>query len=209
MEPWGTSNRVPSLTRNSMALTETTSTATLSTGNAHLRPQPGEYAPYYDRYISLVHHGDKPGNDILAALEDQRRQTLLLLSGRTEADGDLRYEPDKWTMKEVLGHINDTERIMSYRALRIARGDQTPIEGFEQDDYVRNGPFALRPLEDLIEDYIAVRRATVSLFRNLDDEAWTRRGVANNNEISVRALAYVIAGHELHHRRILEEKYLK
>jgi hypothetical protein len=181
--------------------------ATNSTATASLRPQPGEYAPYYDRYISLV-----AGNDVFAALtalDDQRRQMLLLLSGRTEADGDLRYAPEKWSLKEVLGHINDTERIMSYRALRIARGDATPIEGFEQDDYVRNGPFARRTLADLIEDYIAVRRATVSLFRNLDEAAWTRRGIANKNEITVRALAYIIAGHELHHRRTLEEKYLK
>jgi hypothetical protein len=183
------------------------STATNSTATAYLRPQPGEYAPYYDRYISLV-----PGNDVLAALtalEDQRRQMLLLLSGRTEADGDLRYAPEKWSLKEVLGHINDTERIMSYRALRISRNDATPIEGFEQDDYVRNGPFGRVPLADLIEDYIAVRRATVSLFRNLGEAAWTRRGVANENEVTVRALVYIIAGHELHHRRIIEEKYLK
>jgi len=179
-------------------------TATTSTANAYLRTQPGEYAPYYDRYLSLV-----PGNDILATLDEQRRQMLLLLSGRTEADGDLRYAPEKWSVKEVLGHINDSERIMSYRALRIARADATPIEGFEQDDYVRNGPFARRPLADLIEDYIAVRRATVSLFRNLDEPAWTLCGVANKNEISVRALAYVITGHDLHHRKILEEKYLK
>jgi hypothetical protein len=187
-----------------MPLTETTPAATPSTAAAFLRPQPGECAPYYDRYLSLV-----PANDILARLEDQRRQTLLLLCGRTEADGDLRYAPDKWSLKEVLGHVNDTERIMSYRALRISRADATPIEGYEQDDYVRNGPFARCPLADLIEDYIAVRRATVSLFRNLDEAAWSRRGVANQNEVTVRALAYIIAGHELHHRRIIEEKYLK
>jgi hypothetical protein len=167
-------------------------------------PQPGENAPYYDRYISLVQ-----SNDILATLDEQRRQMLLLLSGRTEADGDLRYAPEKWSLKEVLGHINDTERIMSYRALRISRGDETPIEGFEQDDYVRNGPFTRRSVEDLVEDFIAVRRASLSLFRNLDEAAWTRRGVANKNEMTVRALAYIIAGHELHHRRILEERYLK
>ena len=180
-----------------------TPTATNS-ATASLRPQPEEYAPYYERYISLV-----PGTDVLAALEDQRRQTLLLLSGRAEADGDLRYAPDKWSLKEVVGHVNDSERIMSYRALRISRGDQTPIEGFEQDDYVRNAPFAQRSLADLIEDYIAVRRATVSLFRNLDVRDWNRRGVANKNEVTVRALAYLIAGHELHHRQIVEEKYLK
>jgi hypothetical protein len=181
-----------------------TSTQTTPTAAARLRPQPGEYSPYHDNYISLV-----KANDVLTALEDQRRQMVLLLSGRTEADGDLRYAPDKWSLKEVLGHINDTERIMSYRALRISRGDQTPIEGFEQDDYVRNAPFARRSLSDLIEDYTAVRRATVSLFRNLDEPAWTRRGVANKNEVTVRALAFIIAGHELHHRRIIEAKYLK
>jgi hypothetical protein len=175
-----------------------------STATPSLRPQPGEYAPIYDGYVSLV-----PGNNVLAALDEQRRQMLLLLSGRTEADGEIRYAPDKWSLKEVLGHVNDGERIMSYRALRIARGDATPIEGYEQDDYVRNSPFGQRPLSDLIEDYIAVRRATVSLFRNLDEAAWARRGVANKNEVTVRALAYIIAGHELHHRRIIEEKYLK
>jgi hypothetical protein len=181
-----------------------TLTATNSTATAYLRPQPGESAPYYDRYISLV-----PGSDVLAALDEQRRQTLLLLSGRPETDGDLRYAPDKWSLREVLGHLNDTERIMSYRALRISRGDKTPIEGYEQDDYVRNSPLARRPFPELIEDYIAVRRATFTLFRNLDEGAWSRRGVANKNEVTVRALAYIIAGHELHHRRIIEEKYLK
>jgi len=202
MEPWGTAKIACYPSRGIMTSTQTTPTATPSTATA--RPQPGEYSPYHDNYISLV-----KGNDVLAALDNQRRQMVLLLSGRTEADGDLRYAPDKWSLKEVLGHINDTERIMSYRALRISRGDATPIEGFEQDDYVRNSPFAHRPLADLIEDYIAVRRATISLFRNLDEPAWTRRGVANKNEVTVRALAFIIAGHELHHRRILEEKYLR
>lgn len=166
------------------------------------RPEPIEYAPYYERYISLV-----SGSDILTTLESQRRQMLLLLSGRDDVDGDFRYAPDKWSAKEVLGHVCDTERIFAYRALRISRGDRTPIEGFEQDDYVRNGPFAVRPLAELIEDYIAVRRATLTLLRNLDEQAWLRRGIANKNEVSVRAIAYTMAGHELHHRRILEEKY--
>jgi len=170
------------------------------------RPQPGEYAPYYDRYISLV-VSNAQSEDILDTLDQQRRQTMLLLCGRDEEDGDFRYAPDKWSAKEVLGHICDTERIFAYRALRIARADATPVEGFEQDDYVRNGPFAQRPLADLVEDFIAVRRATLSLLRNLDEAAWSRRGIANKNEVSVRALAYIIAGHELHHRRILEEKY--
>jgi hypothetical protein len=166
------------------------------------RPEPGEYAPYYDRYISLV-----AGSDILPTLDAQRRQTMLLLSGRDESDGDFRYAPDKWNAKEVLGHVCDTERVFAYRALRIARGDRTPMEGFEQDDYVKHGPFASAPMAEMVEDYIAVRRATLTLLRNLEEAAWVRRGVANKNEVSVRGLAYIIAGHELHHRRILEEKY--
>jgi DinB superfamily len=166
------------------------------------RPEPGEYNPYYERYISLVE-----GADILTTLDAQRRETMLLLCSRNDADGDFRYAPDKWSAKEVMGHVCDTERIFAYRALRISRADRTPIEGFEQDDYVRNGQFARLPLEEIVEDYIAVRRATLTLFRNLDEAAWTRRGVANKNEVTVRALAYIIAGHELHHRRILEEKY--
>jgi len=166
------------------------------------RPEPGEYAPYYERYVSLV-----SGTDILGTLEAERRKTLLLLSGRDEADGDFRYAPDKWSAKEVLGHVCDTERVFAYRALRIARADRTPTEGFEQDDYVRNGPFAHAPLCELIEDYIAVRRATLTLLRNLDEPAWMRRGIANKNEVTVRGLAYIVAGHEVHHRRILEERY--
>jgi len=170
--------------------------------SAIARPEPGEYAPYYDRYISLA-----PGNDILGTLDTQRRQLMLLLSGHDDSEADFRYAPHKWSAKEVLGHVCDTERIFAYRALRISRGDRTPIEGFEQDDYIRNAPFANRPLAELIEDYIAVRRATLTLLRNLDEPAWTRRGIANKNEVSVRAIAYTIAGHEVHHRRILEEKY--
>lgn len=166
------------------------------------RPEPSEYAPYYDRYISLI-----SGSDILATLESQRRQTMLLLSGRDEDDGNARYAPDKWTAKEVLGHVCDSERILAYRALRIARGDRTPIEGYEQDDYVRNGPYGRVALAEVIEDYIAVRRATLTLLRNLDEAAWRQRGIANKNEVSVRAIAYLMAGHELHHRRVLEEKY--
>jgi len=166
------------------------------------RPQPGEYAPYYERYISLIQ-----GEEILNTLDQQRRQTMLLLSGRDEEDGDFRYAPEKWSAKEVIGHICDSERIFAYRALRISRADSAPMEGFEQDDYVRNGRFAQRPLADLVEDFIAVRRATLSLLRNLDEAAWLRRGIANQNEVTVRALAYIIAGHEVHHRGILEEKY--
>ncbi len=188
-----------------MTSSETTLTTTNSSASTSTRPQAGEFAAYYDRYISLV----PDAADILVFLEEQRRQMLLLLCGRTEADGDFRYAPGKWSLKEVVGHLNDAERIFTYRALRISRGDKTPMAGFEQDDYVRNGPFGHNSLADLIEDYIAVRRANISLFRGLDDAEWTRRGTASNNEVTVRALAYIIAGHELHHRRIIEEEYLK
>jgi len=166
------------------------------------RPQPGEYNPYYDRYISLV-----GSDDILAALGQQAPQTIALAKSAT-AKADFRYAPGKWTVKEVVGHVNDTERIMTYRALRIARGDKTPIEGFEQDDYIRDGNFGQRTLADLIDEFATIRQATLALFRSLDAEAVARLGVANKNDISARALAFIIAGHELHHRRILAEKYL-
>jgi len=166
------------------------------------RPQPGEYAPYYEKYVSLIE-----GTDILGTLDEQRRQSLLLLSGLSEENGNFRYAPEKWSAKELWGHVCDTERVFAYRALRISRGDATPLAGFEQDDFVKNGPFARGAMSDVIEDYIAIRRATVSLLRNLDEAAWGRRGTASNYEVTVRALAYMIAGHEVHHRRILVGKY--
>jgi hypothetical protein len=167
-----------------------------------IRPEPREYAPYYERYVSLV-----VGDDILVALEKQLVETIALLSSRSEADGDFRYSPGKWNVKEVLGHVADTERIFTYRALRISRNDKTAIEGFEQDDYIRYSPFEHCRLSDVVEEFAGVRQATLSLFHNLDEPAWTRRGVANESEVSVRALAYIIAGHELHHRTILRNKY--
>ena len=173
-----------------------------STTAINARPQPGEYVPYYEKYVSLV-----PDQDILATLEKQLTETVRLLSARAEDQGDLRYAPGKWSVKEVLGHVIDTERIFSYRALRIARNDKTPIEGYEQDDYVKNAPFDKYSLALLIEEFTSVREATLSLFRGLDEPAWVRHGVANNSEVSVRAIAYIVAGHELHHRRILQEKY--
>lgn len=166
-------------------------------------PEATEYAPYYGRYIGLV---GRP--DVVTALEDQPRDTLALLSGLAEEQGDYRYASDKWSIKEMLGHVVDTERVFSYRALRFARNDATPLASFEQDGYVRAGEFGDRSLADLIEEFIAVRRATVWLFRGLSTEAWTRIGIASGNPVSVRALAYIVAGHELHHRNVLKEKYL-
>jgi hypothetical protein len=166
------------------------------------KPESDEYAPYYEKYISLV-----PDQDILTTLEAQGPQTAALLSAREEQEGNFRYAPGKWSLKESLGHVIDAERVFAYRALRIARNDKTPMEGFEQDDYVKFGPFGQSSLAALIEEFASVRTATLSLFRGLDEDAWTRRGVANKNEVTVRAIAYIIAGHELHHRRIFLEKY--
>jgi uncharacterized damage-inducible protein DinB len=168
-----------------------------------VRPQPTDYAPYYEKYVSLV-----PGTDILGVLEAQRMLTTQLLAARSEREGNFRYAADKWTVKELVGHIADSERIFAYRALRIARADKTPMEGFEQDDYVKYGGFNDRTLADLAEEFAQVRGATLALFLGLNGDAWQRRGIANKNEVTVRALAYIIAGHELHHRRILEDKYL-
>jgi hypothetical protein len=169
---------------------------------ATTRPEPGEYAPYHEIYISKV-----KGSDILGILEAQRLQTAQMCAAHSERDGNFRYAPDKWTVKEVLGHMSDTERIFAYRALRIARGDQTPLPGFEQDDYVRVGNFAERTLADLAEEFGLVRTATIALFKSFPKEAWARRGTASKNEVTVRALAFITAGHELHHRLILEERY--
>ncbi len=170
--------------------------------SAASKPAPDEYAPYYGKYISLV-----PDGDILATLKKQLPATAALLSSRKEKDGDLRYAPGKWSVKESLGHLIDAERVFAYRALRIARNDQTPMEGFEQDDYVKFGPFSQNSLASLIDEFTSVRQATLSLFRGLDEAAWLRRGVANKSEVSVRAIAYIIAGHELHHRKIFQDKY--
>ena len=133
--------------------------------------------------------------------------TVRGFAGRSERDGNFRYAPGKWTIKEVLGHITDTERIFAYRALRIARCDQTPLASFEQDDFVKNGGFAGRKLADLAQEFDIVREASILLFRSFNDAAWSRRGVASQKEVTVRALGFITAGHQIHHRLILEEQY--
>jgi DinB superfamily len=168
------------------------------------RPGPSDYAPFYAKYIALV-----PDGDLLATLANGGEEWKLLLGGLTPGQADFRYEPAKWSIKESIGHVTDTERIFTYRALRIARGDQTPLSGFEQDDYVKEGNFSGRTLEDLLEEFSAVRHSTVTLLRSLPPKVWMRRGKANQNEVTVTALAFIIAGHERHHRNILEERYLQ
>jgi DinB family protein len=166
------------------------------------RPEPGEYPEYYGKYIEKV-----PSTDVVGILEAQRLHMSQLFAGRTERDGNFRYALGKWTVKEVLGHITDAERIFTYRALRIARGDQTPLASFEQDDYVKSGGFAARTLGDLVEEFGAVRSASIALFRSFNEDAWSRRGVASEKQVTVRALGFITAGHQIHHRMVLEEQY--
>lgn len=167
------------------------------------RPDETEYVAYYGKYVSLV-----PDGDIVGVLSDQIGETMALLRNIPEERAGFRYEPGKWSIKELVGHLIDSERIFSYRALRFARDDKTELPGYEQDDYVRNGSFDDRTLEDLAAEFASARQSTVLLFRHLNDEAWTRRGSANESEVSVRGLAHIIAGHELHHRAILRDRYL-
>jgi len=167
------------------------------------RPAEDEYSPYYAGYIARV-----PDGDLCATLAAQLADTHALVHAIPEARGTHRYAPGKWSIKEVLGHVIDTERIMSYRALRIARGDTTPLPGYEQDDYVPAGGFDRRTLQDLRDELAAVRQATIHLLRHLDPIALARRGTASGKPVSARALAYIIAGHERHHVEILTAKYL-
>lgn len=166
------------------------------------RPAAGEYAPYYGTYVGKV-----PEGDLLQILENQRRETQALLGGLSDAKALHRYAPGKWSVKEVVGHLTDAERVFSYRALRFARGDAKPLQGFDENAWVPPGKFDARPLKDLAAEFDAVRRATIALLKSFDAEALQRRGVASDNPISVRALAYIIAGHERHHVGILHERY--
>ena len=167
------------------------------------RPDATEYEPHYAPYVALV-----PDGEIITILTSQLEKTLTLLRRLTEDRAGRAYAPGKWTIKEVLGHITDAERILAYRALCIARKDKTPLPGFEQDDYVAGANFNAQPISGLIEQFEAVRRSNLYLFGSFTDDAWKRRGTANGKEISTRALAYNIAGHELHHVGVLNSRYL-
>jgi uncharacterized damage-inducible protein DinB len=173
-------------------------TATL----AIARPGADEYFEYYGKYVALL-----ATDDAMTALQDQIADTVRVLKSADETRALHRYAPGKWSVKEVVGHVTDAERIFAYRALRIGRADTTPIEGFDENTYVPAGRFDRRPLTELVTDYEIARQGTLALFRGFDEEAMTRRGTANGKTISVRAIAWIIAGHELHHRSILVEKY--
>lgn len=170
---------------------------------APLKPEANEYAPYYERYVSLV-----PEADLVETLERQGTETVALLRGLSEEKGAHRYEPGKWSIKQLVGHMSDGERLFAYRALSIARGDSAELPGMDQDVWMAGVDFDARTLADLIDEFEVVRAATIHLLRHLSPEAWARRGVASDNEVTVRALAYVIAGHETHHLHILRERYL-
>jgi DinB superfamily len=143
----------------------------------------------------------------VVALEAQARKTQALLAGLSDAQAGHRYAEGKWTVRDVAGHMADAERVMSYRAMRIARGDATPLHGFDENAYVEVAGADRRPIAELAAELAAVRNATLALFRGLDAEAWRRRGAANGNPVSVRALAHIIAGHERHHVEILRTRY--
>ncbi len=164
-----------------------------------------EYPSHFERYVSLV----PSSGDVLTVLQEQADATLELLRTLPESKGGFRYAPGKWSVRELVGHVIDTERVLAYRALCFARGDKTPLPGFAEADYVNHASFDERTLDDLAAEFALVRAATLSLFDHLDSAAWVRTGIASGNEVSVRALAHIIAGHELHHRGILRERYLQ
>ena len=166
------------------------------------RPESNEYAPYYGKYIAAV-----GGNDAYAVMQEQIRETIRVLQNVPESRGTFRYAPGKWSIKEVAGHMCDTERVMAYRALRMARADATPLPGFEQDDFVKGANFDARTLSSLREEFQCIRASTLAFFGSLEEAALNRNGTASKCTFSVRALAYVIAGHERHHLKILREQY--
>lgn len=167
------------------------------------RPEKDEYNEYYDRYVSLVNEPD-----IVAALENQLGEMREIFNEISEEKSAFAYSEGKWTIKELIGHLIDGERIFGYRALRISRGDETPIEGFEQDGYVENAAFNDYKFADLIEEFELVRRSNMLFFKHLKETDWTRTGTASDNPVSVRALAYIMVGHVRHHANILRDKYL-
>jgi uncharacterized damage-inducible protein DinB len=166
------------------------------------RPGPDEYAPAFGRYVERV-----PQRPLLEELARQGRETAATLGALPAEKARYRYAPDKWSVTQVAGHLSDCERVFAYRTLWIARGDQAPLPGFEEDDWMKTAPWDRRELPDVLAELAAVRQATLALLGSLDDAAFERRGTANGASISVRALAYIMAGHELHHRAVLRERY--
>lgn len=172
--------------------------------DATVFPRPGtdEYAPFYAGYVAAV-----PDGDLVALLEDQLRTLQALCDGLTPTQAGHAYAPGKWTVKEVLGHLIDAERIFAYRVLRIARGDTTPLPGFDENAYTPESGAAGRTVADLAAECNAVRHATLALLRSLTPETAARRGTASGHTVSARAIAWIIAGHAQHHLKVLRERY--
>ena len=168
-----------------------------------MRPEPGDYATYYERYIKLVE-----GDDILKILNDQSKKTQDVLNSFSEHKGNFRYAEGKWTVKEVVGHLLDTERVFAYRALCIARGEKKSLPGFDQDDYVKDGNFNRRELFELNYEFRLLRESNLLLFRSFSQEMLKKRGFANETSVTVLAILFMIAGHEKHHMNVLREKYM-
>jgi hypothetical protein len=168
-----------------------------------LKPDLSEYNPYYEKYISLIEEGE-----LLNALERQPSELRSLLNGLDEEKGKYAYADGKWSIKEVLSHLIDGERIFGYRVLRISRGDETPIEGFEQDGYIENSHANERSFENLLEELSLQRNANLLMLKNLRDDGWKRLGTASQSPVSVRALGFIMAGHVRHHINILKAQYL-
>lgn len=167
------------------------------------RPEKNEYYHYYETYVSLVNE-----TDIIAAFEDQLNELSDLLGDISEEKSAFAYAEGKWTIKELIGHLIDGERMFGYRALRVSRGDETPIEGFEQDLYTENAPFNDYKFSDLTEEFALVRKSNILFFKHLRETDWSRMGTASGNPVSVRALAYIMVGHVRHHANILRDRYL-
>jgi hypothetical protein len=167
------------------------------------RPGSSEYPPYYGTYI-----GEVTGDDVVPALVAQRESTARVLATIPESRAGYRYAEGKWSTREVVGHLSDSERVFAYRLLRFARADETPLPGFDENHYVPAGTFERRSLADVAAEFAAVRDATLALVKSLDAAAIGRSGMANGKSISVAALAWVIAGHEVHHLRVIRERYV-
>jgi hypothetical protein len=167
-------------------------------------PDPWEYPPYAADYVARA-----SGRDVLYMLRTQIEEMTALVRSLKPQQVDYRYAPGKWTVRQIIGHLGDGERVFSYRALRFSRGDGTPLAGFDEDEYVAAAPSPRVPIEDLLAEFQNLRRSTIYLFQNLDEEALMRRGVANEQEATVRALAFMMAGHVDHHLEILRTRYLQ
>ena len=168
------------------------------------RPNPTEYAPFYQPYIEKV-----SGDDLHEVLARYSRASLAFWQGLPEDKGNYAYAPGKWTIKQLLNHLCDAERIFAYRALRIARGDETPLAGFDENEYADMARVGHRSLKDVVHEFQSVRGATLSLFNSLGDTELSRTGTANGATVSVNAIGFIIVGHTLHHEAVLRERYLQ